>query len=67
MHTISWVLNRFGIWSIVAANKHYSIDVFVAFYITTHLWDAPYNIIPHTHLTLLIPLISTLHTLLMFR
>ena len=61
MHTISWVLNQFGIWFIVAANKHYSIDVLAPIYITTHLCDASYNVIPHAHLTLLSPLIHTPH------
>ena len=50
----------------MAANKHYYINALATFYITTNLWDVPYNIIPHAHLTLLIPLISILHTLLMF-
>ncbi|KRX38976.1 Sphingomyelin synthase-related protein 1 [Trichinella murrelli] len=38
LHTMSWVANLFAIFFILAAHEHYSLDVFVAFYISSRLF-----------------------------
>ncbi|CAH8439216.1 unnamed protein product [Schistosoma turkestanicum] len=38
LHTFCWVLNIFGVFFILACHEHYSIDVFIAIYVSSRLF-----------------------------
>jgi hypothetical protein len=37
-HTMCWVANLFGIFFILAAHEHYTIDCLIAFYLSSRLF-----------------------------
>ncbi|CAL8107689.1 unnamed protein product [Calicophoron daubneyi] len=38
VHTLSWVLNLFGVFFILASHEHYTLDVFAAIYVSSRLF-----------------------------
>ena len=46
-HYFSLVLSVFGIWALLLARGHYSIDVVIAYWITTRLWWSYHTMTKH--------------------
>jgi hypothetical protein len=52
LHTGCWVVNLFGLFFLLAGHEHYSIDVFIAVYISSRLF-LYYHSLANNKMTLL--------------